>query len=351
MSSFELLRRLMLGGSLGREKAREALNVLLDEGTSDAARGAILSAWAMKGATGEELAGLTEGAMGHAAEVDLGVTGPLVDTAGTGGGRSTLNLSTGAAILAAGAGVKVAKHGNRAVTSRVGSADVLEALGVDVDGGAETARAQMARAGAAFLFAPAFHPAFRAVGAARRALGIRTVFNLVGPLSNPARADRRLIGVWDERLLEPVADALSLLGLTGVVVYGVGGAAAEGPVWAGGGDGLDEVNPVGETRWIRVSADGAERGSWWPGDFGISADDAQGAMTAPETAEQAADRLRNALAGGAEGAALVPGAAVATWIGGGAESLPAAVVRVQSAWQEGAGAEVLGRLRTPEALS
>lgn len=188
----------------------------------------------MRGETPELLAAAAQVMRAHAAPVAT-PPGPILDTCGTGGdGASTVNLSTLVALVVAGAGVRVAKHGNRAVSSRCGSADVLEALGVRVDAPPDRAERALAEVGLAFLFAPAHHPALRHAAAARRELGVRTFFNLLGPLANPARASHQLLGVYDPGLVVPMARVLGLLGVRGAwVVHGEGG--------------LDEVSPLGET--------------------------------------------------------------------------------------------------------
>jgi anthranilate phosphoribosyltransferase len=217
---------------------------------------ALLVALRMKGETGEELAA----AAGVLREYCIPlVTGrdDVLDTCGTGGdGTCTFNISTAAALVAAGAGAAVVKHGNRAVSGRTGSADVLAALGVSVECDADRARLCLERAGMAFCLAPVYHPCLQHVGALRRRLGVRTMFNCLGPLANPARAPYQLLGVGRKEWLEPMAHALAALGVRhGLVVCGH--------------DGLDEVTLSGTT-WVREVVRGTVRAlEWTPADFGL----------------------------------------------------------------------------------
>lgn len=188
------------------------MNALISGEVTDAQAGAFLAALRVRGETVPELVGFAEAMRAKAVPVRP-KRRPLIDTCGTGGdGSGTFNISTTVAFIAAGAGAAVAKHGNRAVSSRSGSADVLEALGVKTDVSPKTAAECVDVAGVGFLFAPSHHPAVARVGPVRRQLGARTVFNLLGPLSNPASAKRQLLGVYSTALVRPVADALKALG-------------------------------------------------------------------------------------------------------------------------------------------
>jgi anthranilate phosphoribosyltransferase len=195
----------------------------------------ILTALRIKGETVDEITGFAAAMRENAVRVDVG-RDDLIDTCGTGGdGTGTINISTATALLAAAMGIPVAKHGNRAVSSRSGSADVLEALGVKIDLSPEEAATAINDVGIGFLFAPKLHPAMKHAMPARRELGVRTVFNVLGPLTNPAGAQRQLMGVYDPALCEPICRVLAELGSErAFVVHGAGG--------------LDEVSPVGETR-------------------------------------------------------------------------------------------------------
>ena len=234
----ESIRRIAGRESLTREEARALMGEVLAGRAADAEITALLVALHMKGESVEEIVGFAE-AM-RAAATPLGLTAGsddvLVDTCGTGGdARGTFNISTTAAFVVAGAGVRVAKHGNRSVTSKCGSADVLEALGVRLELPPQRLCACLNEVGIAFLYAPALHSAMKHVQAARRALRIRTVFNLLGPLTNPAGATAQVVGVYAEDLVDKIAEALRLLVLRRALVVH-------------GRDGLDEITISGPTR-------------------------------------------------------------------------------------------------------
>src|SRR5437763_15725714 len=235
--------------SLSREAAREVMSEILNGGTTDAQIAALLVALHMKGETVEEIVGFAEAIRKAAAPLKvhdfaLDVSGTerdaLVDTCGTGGDASgTFNISTATALTVAGAGVRVAKHGNRGVTSKCGSADVVEALGVNITLPPARMSECLNQVGIAFLFAPAMHSAMKYVQPARRELRLRTVFNLLGPLTNPAQANAQVVGVYEEALVEKLAQALNLLGLRrALVVHGL--------------DGLDEITISGPTKVAEV---------------------------------------------------------------------------------------------------
>lgn len=235
----ELLKVVLSGRALDRAQARAAMNALIGGGVTDAQAGAFLAALRVRGETVPELIGFAEAMRARAVKVKA-KRRPLLDTCGTGGdGSGTFNISTTVAFVAAGAGAAVAKHGNRAVSSRSGSADVLEALGVRTDITPRLAAECVDVAGVGFLFAPAHHPAVAKVGPIRRQLGTRTVFNLLGPLSNPAGAKRQLLGVYSTALVAPLAEALKALG-------------AEDAMVVSSKDGLDELSLSGPTVVARL---------------------------------------------------------------------------------------------------
>jgi len=252
----DAIRTLTGGRALSPEMARQAMGLLATGGATAAQAGAFLAALRLKGETPEEIAAFCRVLEEHAVTISPRVEGTLVDTCGTGGdGAFTFNISTAAAIVAAGAGAQVVKHGNRAVSSRCGSADVLEALGVDIALPPEQVCRAVEEIGIGFLFAPLFHPAFRNVAGVRREMGCYTVFNILGPLLNPARAPARLVGVFSPDLLAPVAGALRLMGVRrALVVYG---------------SGLDEISVSGKTRVAELNGSRIEEYTISPGDFGI----------------------------------------------------------------------------------
>jgi anthranilate phosphoribosyltransferase len=254
---------------------------IMSGNASEVETAAVLVALRTKGETVEEIVGLATTMRRLARPVEAGVDG-LVDTAGTGGGRQTFNVSTTAALIAAGAGCRVAKHGNRSATGLSGSADLLEALGVNVEIDPERVGRCIDEIGFGFMFAPRHHAAMAHVGPARKALGVRTIFNFLGPLTNPAGANRQLLGVADRRYQETIAEALIGLGSERALVV-----AAE--------DGLDEISLSARTRVIEV-AEG--RTSEWfveAGQFGLAPAELE--RVAGGTPEENAAVTRRVLAG------------------------------------------------------
>jgi len=253
--------------SLSRGEARDVMVEVLTGKCTDAQIAALLVALHMKGETVEEIVGFAEAIRAAAtplsihqnSTVDVSGTGrdALVDTCGTGGDASgTFNISTATALVVAGAGVRVAKHGNRSVTSKCGSADVMEALGVKINLPPARLAACLEEVGIAFLFAPAMHSAMKYVQPARRELRLRTVFNLLGPLTNPAHASAQVVGVYSVELVEKLAEALSMLGLhRAIVVHGL--------------DGLDEITITGPTRVAEVREGSVRTYEITPEEFGI----------------------------------------------------------------------------------
>ena len=225
----DAIKRLVDGQDLGRDEMHEVFGAVMDGRASDVQKSALLVALRMKGETPEEITGAALAMRERVTPLDV-YRDDLVDTCGTGGdGRGTFNISTIAAIVAAGAGANVAKHGNRAVSSSCGSADVLSALGVHIDLNAAQMSDVLRRTGIAFLFAPKLHPAMAAVASVRKELGLRTIFNVLGPLTNPAFARRQVLGVYNARLVEVVARVLAALGaIHALVVHSR--------------DGLDEIS-------------------------------------------------------------------------------------------------------------
>jgi anthranilate phosphoribosyltransferase len=260
MSLLPYLERVASRVDLSSSEALEAMRTILCGEASQPQIAAFLVALRMKGETVEELVGFARAMRQMAAPIDCGPGGePLLDTCGTGGdGASTFNISTIAAFVVAGAGVRVAKHGNRSISSRCGSADLLEALGIAIAiPPAETGRA-IREIGIGFLFAPAFHTAMKHAQPVRVDLKMRTVFNLLGPLTNPAGADAQLAGAPSAHAAEWIAGALAALGLRrGFVVHG--------------SDGLDEITTTGPTLAFSVAEGRVERLTLTPEDFGVAA--------------------------------------------------------------------------------
>lgn len=246
-----MLGKIVEGHNLGFEEAYGLYNQLLQE--NEIMIGAYLVAMQMKGYTSEELAAFAKAMRDKAGKLDIG---PVADTCGTGGDNSsTINVSTASALLLS-CFVRVAKHGNVSITSRSGSANVLDALGIETNITPKNAKCGISNTNFAFLMAPFYHPTLGRIMPVRKKLGIKTLFNILGPLANPANPVYQLIGVNSEKLLDEVAEALYLLNIhNGKVVYG---------------EGLDEVNPNGKTSVAEVTRNGVERYFVTPEDFGIN---------------------------------------------------------------------------------
>lgn len=331
------IRRLAAGESLSAEDTAGAFDVIMRGEATPARIAAILMALRVKGETPEEVAGGAQ-AMRNAM-VHLPASDPesLVDTCGTGGGAlQTFNISTAAALVAAGAGVRVAKHGNRSFTSRSGSADVLEALGVQVDVPVEVMRRTLERTGIVFMFAPLMHPAMRHVGPVRRELAIGTLLNVLGPLANPAGAGRQVVGVAEESRLPLLAGALASLGSRhAMVVHGE--------------PGMDEISPLGCTRVQEVRAGAVHEWTLDPERFGLRA--SSESELAGGSPEENASTILDVLSGrrrdGARSAVLL-NAAAAVYVGGRAATFDEALGAAERALDEGKGLRSLDALRREE---
>ncbi len=320
------------GRSLGADEAEAAMREIMAGRVAEGAIAGYLVALRVKGETPEEVVGSAR-AMREASTRIRPRRGPIVDTCGTGGDESgTLNLSTAAAILVSAAGAAVAKHGNRSVSSSCGSADVLEALGVPVDAEPDRVEASVERHGFGFLFSPRFHPAMRPAMGARRALATRTVFNLLGPLTNPAGAARQVVGVYSARVLDLAAEALRLLGTERAFVLH-------------SDDGLDEVSLAAPTRVLEVTPAGIRA-------FTITAE-ALGLAPAPREAIRGGDAAFNAAAleavfRGAPGAprdAIVANAALAFVVAGLADAPEEGARAAERTIDSGEAAAQVARLR------
>ena len=329
----ELLTRaidtLASGRDLGLEDAAAVLREIMAGNASEIQIAAFLIALRTKGETVEELAGLAQTMRAMSARVAVS-SDDLLDTAGTGGGRQTFNVSTTAALIAAGAGCTVAKHGNRSATGLSGSADVLEALGARIDLGPDEVARCIDEVGFGFMFAPAHHQATRYVVPVRRELAVRTIFNFLGPLTNPAGATRQLIGVSDPTYLETMAGALALLGTKHALLV-----ASE--------DGLDELSICAPTRVVEVIGSELRQYDVAPEDVGLErapAHDIPGGDPG-----QNAETTRTIFAGEAGAArdlaALNAGAAI--YAGGGADTLEQGVRAAERAIDGGAAADALER--------
>ncbi|HEX6349048.1 MAG TPA: anthranilate phosphoribosyltransferase [Candidatus Dormibacteraeota bacterium] len=278
----EQISKLVRGESLSEAEAAAAMETIMSGDATPAQIAGFVVALRIKGETADELTGLARAARANATPIDAG--DGLLDTCGTGGdGTGTFNISTLAGIVAAAAGGRVAKHGNRAASSVCGSADVLEALGVRIDLGPEGVARCIREAGIGFLFAPVFHPSFRYATGPRRELGVRTVFNILGPLCNPAGASRQALGVADGALAATMAEVLARLGVERALVFH-------------GQDGMDELSTTGPSRVIEVSDGGRREYALDPVELGLaraSAVEVRGG-DAPRNAAIAADVLAGA---------------------------------------------------------
>jgi anthranilate phosphoribosyltransferase len=316
------------GQDLSADEAARVLREIMEGRASEVQTAGFLIALRAKGETVGEIAGLAR-TMRELA-VPVRVNGDIVDTAGTGGGRSTFNVSTTAAFVAAGAGCRVAKHGGRSNTSQCGSADVLEALGANIDPGPDEVAACVEEVGFGFMFAPAHHGAMKHVAPVRKGLAVRTAFNLLGPLTNPAGARRQVIGVSEPRFLETVAGALSELGTERALVVS-------------SADGFDEFSAAGETHVVEVDSGSLRSYEVSPETVGLerAADGAVGAGTPDKNAEV----LRAVLRGvqGTERSLTVMNAGAAIYAAGGAPDLEAGARRAEAAIDSGAAADVLDR--------
>lgn len=331
----EALRLLAEGRSLTARQSSAAFGVLVAGEAHRADAATLLLGLKAKGESAEEVAGAA--AALRAAMVPMVAPDPddLVDTCGTGGGRvGTLNISTGAAFIAAGAGVRIAKHGNRSYTSRSGSADVLEALGIRIELSPTEAAATLADTGFTFMYAPAYHPAMRHVAAVRKELGVPTMMNLVGPLANPAGVGRQVLGAAHAGLAPILAEALLRLRTRHAMVVHAD-------------VGMDEISPVGPTRVWEVRDGEVAEWALDPADYGHAVGEL-GSIAGGEPGENAA-RIEHLLRGGTDDraarSALVLNAAAAIYVSGLADDFSSAVQRAEVALATGQGAEVLARVR------
>jgi anthranilate phosphoribosyltransferase len=329
----QVLHRLTLGDSLSSDETEELFGRMMDGELSEVLKSALLVALRMKGEAVSEIVGAARAMRRRVTRIPH-QRGDIIDTCGTGGdGRGTFNISTAAALVAAAAGVPVAKHGNRSISSRSGSADVLAALGVPIEVPPQRVGEALDEVGIAFLFSPILHPAMREVMPVRRELGLRTVFNVLGPLTNPAGARRQLMGVYAANLVEPIAHVLAALG-------------AEHALVVHGSDGLDEITTTGPTFYSEVKDGEVRSGTIEPEQLGLR----KATLSELEGGdpEHNATLLRGVFSTGtgalADVTALNAGAAL--YVAGKAGSIGEGLAQARDALRSGAATAKLEQLRT-----
>lgn len=327
----EFIEPVMRGENLSQEQAGKALDVIFEGEVPEAQIAAFLTAMRCKAVTASELAGLAKSLRNHAVKVTVDIDN-LVDTCGTGGATvKTFNISTAAALVAAGAGVNIAKHGNRAITSKCGSADVLTAMGVNIEAGADCIARCIKEAGIGFMFAPKFHPAMKHVQPVRKALGFRTIFNILGPLANPANASAQVMGVPDANLMPVVAEALNLLGVRRAMIVH--------------SNGLDEISTMGPTKITELKSGKLMHQTLNPADLGLKP--ATHETLAGADAAGNAETVRNILTGKIDGPRkdiVVLNAAAAIIVGGLADSFEDAMKLAENAITSGQAQHRLEKL-------
>ncbi len=327
----EALALLAEGRDLSEDLAERTMDALMSGAATSAQIGALLMGLRLKGETVEEISALARAMRAHSVRIQPGVAG-LVDVCGTGGARlKTFNVSTAAAFVVAGAGAPVAKHGNRSNASPSGSADVLESLGLNLSAAPEAVCACIERTGIGFLFAPVHHPAMKYAIGPRKEMGVRTVFNMLGPLTNPASASYHLMGVFDPALVESYPYVLQKLGVRkALVVHGL--------------DGLDELSTLGESAVGELSSEGVRHYRLWPESFGLKPARIEDVGSVPP--EDGAEKIR-ALLGGARDAhyeIVLLNAGAALYAAERADSIEAGLAQAQEAIQSGAAREKLEQL-------
>jgi len=330
----DTIERVTEGEDLTQAEARETARALFEDATP-AQIGALLAALRAKGETETEIAGFAQGMFDAARTIDP-ANRPLVDIVGTGGdAHDTINVSTASAIVAAGAGVPVAKHGNYSVSSSSGSADVLGELGVVVDAEPDAVRRAIEDRGIGFMLAPVFHPAMKAVIGPRKELGMRTVFNVLGPLTNPANAERRVVGVYDPALVPVLARALARMDVERALVVH--------------GDGLDEIAVHGETTVADVDGTTIESYTLAPEDLGLDRHPLS-AVAGSTPAANATD-LQGIVEGslnGAKRAVVLANAGAGLYVAGAASSLEDGVEAAAKAIDDGDAVATLAAMREAE---
>lgn len=327
-----VITKLLHGEALSEEESSGAMAEIMEGAATPAQVAGFVVALRAKGETTEEIVGLVRTMRDYGEKVPLPPHHEVLDTCGTGGDRSgTFNVSTAAALVCAGAGVKVAKHGNRAASSRCGSADVLEALGVKIDLAPDRVAACIERAGIGFCFAPVFHPAMRHAGAPRRELGIATIFNFLGPLTNPAGATRQALGVSDPHMLPRMVETLGRLGSKHVVAFH-------------GHQGLDELATSGPSRVVELKHGTTTEWTIDPADLGLDAAPLE-AIAGGDAAENA-EAIRSLVAGerGPKRDVVILNAAAGLIAAGRAEDMTSGLVLAADAIDSGGAARSLDLL-------
>jgi len=337
----QALKRLATGNRLGQELAAEAFGQLMRGEATPAQTGGLLTGLRVRGEMAEDVAGAVMALRDAMISVQAVDQAHLIDTCGTGGGSvSTFNISTVAALVAAGAGAVVAKHGNRSYTSKCGSADVLEALGVEITVDAGQGADLLARVGMAFLFAPAFHPAMRFVAPIRREIGIPTIMNLIGPLANPAMVKRQVVGVADPDRGRLLADVLCRLG-------------AEHALVVHGSVGMDEIAPIGTTEVWEIRAGKVDSWTLDPAAYGLAVEDV--AALAGGMPDENAERVEKLLTQPDEDpegrAAVILNAGAALYVSGLVADVAEGFATADATLRDGRALAVLDKLRRETAAS
>ncbi len=332
----QLLKQTVAGDDLSREQAYWSFTQIMGGQWTGSQIAGLLIALAAKGETVDEITAAAQAMRDHAVKIDTAGL-DVIDTCGTGGtGLKTFNISTAAAMVLAGAGAKVAKHGNRTNTRSSGSADVLETLGVNLDASGDTVEESLKQAGVCFCYARLCHPAMKHAGPVRRELGVRTIFNVLGPLTNPAGAKRQLMGVFSDSLTEPIANVLANLGAQRVMVVHAA-------------DGLDEISITSETRISQFDGDQVTTSTITPEQFGMARASIDDLLV--DSPQASADVIR-AVLGGAAGPArdiVLLNAAAGLFVAGKADDMQAGLTLAAESIDSGAAAGALEKLITATA--
>ena len=327
----ELLAPVIAGGDLSREQAYWAFTQIMAGQWTAAQIAAMLAALASKGETVDEITAAAQAMRDHAVKIHTGGL-DVIDTCGTGGtGLKTFNISTTAALVLAGAGAKVAKHGNRTNTRSSGSADVLETLGVNLDASEAAVTECLKQAGVCFCYARMCHPAMKHAGPVRRELGVRTIFNVLGPLTNPAGAKRQLMGVFSDALTEPIANVLANLGAKRVMVVHAA-------------DGLDEISTTSETRVSQFDGEQVTTRTVTPEEFGVARANMDDLLV--DSPEASAEVIRSVLDGqrGPARDIVLLNAAAGLFVAGKTDDMQAGLEAAAESVDSGAAADALAKL-------